>query len=227
MTFSVRETLKAAWGRFASAPLIFVGISMLILIANLVVSGLQYLIESLGLFVGGGEGVIATLMLVIAAAVGIGLSFLISICKTAFYLRAHDSVEGVTLRSLWHPQPYWKFVGTSLLMGIAIFLGLILLIIPGIILGIIFGFALYLVVEEHLSPVEALKESARLTKGNRWKMFLLGVAIVGINILGLLALVVGLLVTLPVSTLAVVHAYRTLKNAQLPAVVDAPQEVTA
>jgi uncharacterized membrane protein len=51
-----------------------------------------------------------------------------------------------------------------------------------------------------------------LTKGNRWKLFQLSLALLLLNILGLLALLVGLFVTIPVSFIAMVHAYRALKG---------------
>ena len=100
----------------------------------------------------------------------------------------------------------------SVLVGAATIVGLILLIVPGIIIGIMFGFAAYIVIDKEAPPVEALRESLALTKGNRWKLFLLGLALVGINIIGACLLLVGLLVSLPVSTFAVVHAYRVLSG---------------
>jgi uncharacterized membrane protein len=36
--------------------------------------------------------------------------------------------------------------------------------------------------------------------------------LIGLNLLGLLALVVGVLVTIPISWLALTHAYRTLQS---------------
>lgn len=213
---SVNACVSYGWHTFKSSPLIFIGVSVIILVANLIVRLIQGGVEFLGAQAFGREAIV---VLVLSTLVGIALSFLINLCKTAFYLRAHDTTDGLSLRALWHPYPYLKYVGTSVLLGIIVLLGLILLIIPGIILGIIFGFALYLTVEEHLSPMEALKESARLTKGNRVRLFLLGLALLALNLLGLLLLIVGLFVTLPVSTLAVVHAYRTLRNQQLPIVV--------
>jgi uncharacterized membrane protein len=84
------------------------------------------------------------------------------------------------------------------------------LIVPGIIIAMGLAFVPYLVVERGLGPVEALKESWRLTKGHKMQIFLLVLALVGINILGLMALVVGVFVTFPLTLLAFAHAYRTL-----------------
>lgn len=216
---SVQECLSHGWQTFKSSPLIFLGVSLLILVANILVSGLQFIIEFAGGQVAGNSMVASTITVLISTVIGIGLSFAISLCQTVFYLRAHESTKDIALTSVWRPEVFWKFVGTSMILGIILLVGFLLLIVPGIILSIIFGFALYAVVEERLTPMEALKASARLTKGHRWQIFGLMAAIVGINILGLIALIVGLLVTIPVSTLAMVHAYRTLKDWQLPAVV--------
>jgi uncharacterized membrane protein len=57
-----------------------------------------------------------------------------------------------------------------------------------------------------------LKESWRITNGNKWQLFLFGLVLIGLNLVGLLALVVGLLVTAPITWLAATHAYRTLAS---------------
>jgi hypothetical protein len=58
---------------------------------------------------------------------------------------------------------------------------------------------------------ESLKASARFTEGTKWKLLGFGVVLALINLLGLLALVVGLLVTVPLSTAAAAKVYLTLK----------------
>lgn len=215
---SIKECLSQGWQTFRSSPLIFLGVSLLVLVSNILVSGLQFLIEFAGGQVSGNSMVASTITVLISTVIGIGLSFVISLCQTVFYLRAHETTDGISIASVWRPEVFWKFVGTSMILGIVFLIGFLLLIVPGIILSIIFGFALYVVIEEKLTPIEAMKVSARLTKGHRWQIFGLMAAIVGINILGLIALIVGLLVTIPVSALAMVHAYRTLKDRQLPAI---------
>ncbi|MDB5244983.1 MAG: hypothetical protein JWN90_88 [Parcubacteria group bacterium] len=204
---SVKECLSFGWSAFKIRPWLFVQVSAIVVLANLVISGIQSVLQVGGSYVLGPN---SDVVMVAAAVVGMGLSFLVSMGKTAFYLGAHDSVEGSSLRALWHPYPYVKFVGTSLLLGLVVLVGFILVIVPGIIFGVMFGFSLYLVIEEDLNPIEAFKKSALLTKGNRMPLFLLGLALIGINLIGLIVFLVGLLVTLPVSALAVVHAYRTL-----------------
>jgi uncharacterized membrane protein len=76
-----------------------------------------------------------------------------------------------------------------------------------------FMFATYLVIDKNMAPMDALKESRRMTYGHKWNLFLFGLGLIGINILGFLALIIGLLVSLPVTMLAMAHAYRTLASA--------------
>ena len=59
--------------------------------------------------------------------------------------------------------------------------------------------------------VESLRKSKKLTHGVKPHLALFALAIVALNILGFLALVVGLLVTVPISMLAFAHVYLKLK----------------
>lgn len=95
----------------------------------------------------------------------------------------------------------------SLMVGI----GLILLIVPGVILFIVFAFYGFHIVDTgEKNPIEALRRSAELTRGHRWHLFLFGLVLIGINILGLLVLIVGVLISSGISLLAVAHVYRRL-----------------
>lgn len=146
----------------------------------------------------------------IASLVSIVLSIFASLGATTFALRAHDDVAGVQLGDLWNPQPFWRFCGAEVLLFLVVLIGLFLFVVPGVILGLGLGFAPYLVIDRAKGVIESLKESWHLTYGHKWQLFLLALAILGINILGALALLVGLLVSVPVSWLAFTHAYRKL-----------------
>ena len=206
---SVTGALSYGWKTFRARPWFFVQAGILLLLVNLGISLVQSVFEAGAEL---GDGVVVAVIGLASAVFGMAVSFLVSMGETAFFLKAHDRVESASLKDLWHPQPFWKFVGASVLAGIAILLGLILLIVPGIILGILFMFVGYLVIDRGVGPVDALKQSWALTKGSRWKLFLLSLALLGINILGILALLVGLLVSVPVSFLATTHAYRVLSG---------------
>jgi uncharacterized membrane protein len=147
---------------------------------------------------------------VIASLASIVLSIFTTLGATTFALRAHDDIMSVKLADLWNPQPFWRFLGAELLTALIIFVGFLLLIVPGIIASVGLGFAPYFVIDRGTGPTDSLKQSWDITKGYKWQLFLFGLALIGLNLLGLIALVVGLLVTIPVTWLAITHAYRTL-----------------
>lgn len=96
------------------------------------------------------------------------------------------------------------------LLGFAI--GFLLLVVPGLIFGTIYGFFPFLMVEKNLKPIDAFNESARLTKGSRLQLFGFYLLILCFNALGALALLIGLLFTVPISMLAMAFVYRRFKS---------------
>lgn len=118
------------------------------------------------------------------------------------------------LSELFSQYPlFFKYLGASLLYGLVAVVGFVLLIVPGIIWMIKFQFFGYLMVDKGLGPIEALRQSAKITRGQKWNLFLFGLLIGLINILGFFALVLGLLITIPTTLLAVAFVYRKLLSA--------------
>ena len=76
-------------------------------------------------------------------------------------------------------------------------IGFIIVSVPMILLGIMFSQAVILVVDRGMGSVEALRQSIRITRGNRWALFLLGLVLTFIGFLGALACGVGLFFVMP------------------------------
>jgi hypothetical protein len=203
MDFSAGSAIRFGWETFKKRPWFFIGSVILIVIAYLVVGGITNAIDAA---LGGGPeeptGVGSIVSMILGTFIGMGI--------TAFSLAAHDSPETVGYGALWHPQPFWRYFAASILVSLAVVIGMLLLIIPGIILGLMFMFATYIVIDRGVGPIEAVKESSRITKGYKWSLFGFSLLLLLLNLLGLLALGVGLLVTVPVTWLAVANAYRVL-----------------
>jgi uncharacterized membrane protein len=104
----------------------------------------------------------------------------------------------------------WLYFLASLLMGLTILGGLILLVIPGIFLMVRLSFVRFPVIEG-AGPIEAIKRSWALTRGHWWHLAGFLLVLLGINVVGAILLLVGLLVSVPVSMLAMAHVYLKLK----------------
>lgn len=109
-------------------------------------------------------------------------------------------------------EVFWKYAVTTILLSLLVGVGIVALIIPGIYFAVRYGLSTYLVVDKHLGPLEAMKRSAELTEGSKWRLFQLLLAVIGVNILGALALVVGLFVSVPTSIIAGAWAYNELQK---------------
>jgi len=207
---SVGDCISYGWETFKKRPWLLIGALLL----SLIIAGIP------GMFgpkpeIGPDGKLIpppVTASYVIASLASIVVSIFVAIGLITFALRAHDNIAGAQIADLWNPGPFWRFLGAHILTTIVVVLGFIAFIVPGIILGIGLGFVPYLVVERSLGPIEAMKESWRITKGHKWQLFLLLLALLGINLLGILALVIGVFVAIPVSMIAFTHAYRTLST---------------
>jgi len=100
-----------------------------------------------------------------------------------------------------------SFIILSLLIFLLVLLGLMLLILPGIYFSISYVFSPLFVWFYDKKPSEALRLSRQTVSGNFGQIFLLILILAGINLLGLMALGVGLLLTIPFSYCVVYAAF--------------------
>jgi uncharacterized membrane protein len=205
MEFSVGSAIRYGWETFKSRPWFFIGASVVIVIAYIVVGAITSGIDA-------ALGATPEEPSIVGGLVNLALSTIISMGVLAFFLDAHDNPRTADLSALWHPQQFWKFLGASILVGLAVGIGLVLLIVPGVIAAIFFMFSTLLVIDRDLGPIDAMKESMRIGLGHRWSLLGLIVLLSLIALVGVLALFVGVLVAMPVAALAFVHAYRMLSG---------------
>jgi uncharacterized membrane protein len=110
---------------------------------------------------------------------------------------------------------FFSFFGASILYGLVVAVGLILLIIPGIIWAIRFSQYGYIIIDKGIGPIQALKESWEITRGSEWNLMGFSFLSVLINLTGLICLIVGLFVSVPVTTVAAAYVYRKLSAQRL------------
>ena len=94
-----------------------------------------------------------------------------SIIYSLFKLRQTGIAPSLTDAYRWGLSRLWKVFVVSLMSGILIGLGLILLVIPGIILIMGFEVVYPLATLENESAVGVLERSWQLTRGHRWHIF--------------------------------------------------------
>jgi uncharacterized membrane protein len=102
----------------------------------------------------------------------------------------------------------------TIVSPVLIILGLVLLIIPGIFLLVCYLFASNLVVDRRLDFWPAMELSRRTVQAQWFGFFVFFLLLLLINLAGLLALGVGLLISCPVSACALAVAYAEIFGLQ-------------
>ena len=105
---------------------------------------------------------------------------------------------------------YWNAVLANLLVDIIVLVGFILLIVPGIIFACKLAFVHYLVVDQKMGVIEAVKGSWRMTNGHAWQVFLIGLLAIPIGIAGLICFVVGIVIAVMWVNLAFASLYHAI-----------------
>lgn len=90
---------------------------------------------------------------------------------------------------------YWNAVIAGLVTTIIIVIGIFMLIVPGIIFACRLAFVPYLVIDQKMEAMEALKASWAMTKGHGWTVFFMGLLAFFIIIAGLIVLIFGVLIS--------------------------------
>lgn len=87
---------------------------------------------------------------------------------------------------------YLNIILANLLKTVLVFVGFLMLIIPGIIAACRLAFVPYLVMDEKLDGVQAVERSWKLTRGKGWTIFFMGITSFFIVIAGLICLIIGI-----------------------------------
>lgn len=100
----------------------------------------------------------------------------------------------------------------SILFGIAVGIGFLLLIFPGIYLLTTYSFYMHAIVDKNKGIMESFEYSKQLTRQNKINVFVLGLLSICAGIAGALAIMVGLLWAIPTVYIAFSVAYCCLHH---------------
>jgi uncharacterized membrane protein len=151
---------------------------------------------------------------IIGSIVTVVVGYLIN---AAFVRGALYEVDGQrpSLGSFFRFTNVVNVILAGILVGVVTAVGLILFVIPGLIVGFLSWWTLQFVIDRHESAIEGFRSSFRAISSQAGRVFLLALALIGINILGAIPLGLGLLITVPVSTIASTYAYRVVSGGEV------------
>jgi len=197
--FSVGECVSYGWRAYWKnvGPLLL--ITLVIIVIDVVISAIGQAT---------GNNVVAALFSLIGWIVGLLLAF--GLIRATIAVTKGQKPE---VAMLFETEGFGPYILASILFGIAVAIGLVLCIIPGIIFAVVYHFYGYVIVENpSTGAIDSLKKAADITRGHRWELFGLFIVLILINIVGLIACLVGVLFTAGISAVAVAYAYRSLSG---------------
>ena len=199
-SFSKKEAIKLGWEMTKKNLLFLIGITF-------VMGLIQFAPDILGQYTKE-QDMLSGLIEIASYIVSIG----VTLGSIKIYLNLVDGkkVEFADLFSLFKLNLIGRYFIASVIYGIAVVLGLFLLILPGIYIAIKYLFFAYFLVDKEMGIVESFSKSGEITRDRIWNLFLFGVLITLVLLLGLIAFGVGIFVAIPVVGLATAYAYRKL-----------------
>jgi uncharacterized membrane protein len=198
-TISIRTSLKRGWTLFKSHKHALI-ISLIVLMFLQMMSGNRG-----GVFYGH-----VSLIRLLTTLIAFVAVTIVKIGWLKMTLMIEDGGKPKWTEVFAHPEHFIKFAIGSAIYAVGTGLLMILLVIPGIWFAITYCFVPVLIIDKNTGLAESFARSEEMTKGHKWKLFGFFIAATGLIILGVLMLLVGLLVAIPVVGLAFAHIYRTL-----------------
>lgn len=196
--FMISEVFSTSWKYTKSQIWVLVGLFIGYFILSLIIT----------LFGMPAQGSIVGQLIVNLISAIISCVFMLGYIKNMF--QTLDGEEPQFSAYGQQSRKIFTYLIASIIYGIAVIIGTVLLIIPGIYLAIRLQFYSAFIVEEDCGIMESLQKSWNLTNGQIMPLFLLFLAMIGIAIVGCILFFVGIFIAAPLIYMMQCYAFRKL-----------------
>jgi len=207
--FEAGRAFRDGWKGFNRNAGTLVGFTVLAAVVLGLLQALQYGLGAAGINNPDSLGGITVLLF--------GIALLQAIVGLVFSIALLDGgLQSVRGRTLAFSELFGKvaevpnLIGLQLFGGLAVLLGLLAFLVPGIYLAVAYVFAGMALVDRPQSFVDALNSSRRLVTPHWFDVTLFLLAVCGVVVLGYLACLVGGVVSVPVGFCMVAAGYQQL-----------------
>lgn len=211
--FTISDAVGYGWDAMKNNMGYLVLVVLIAWVAGGIPSGLQSLASNGRLFW------LSTILGLISLAVSVFIG--IAFTRIGLKLTAGEQCD---YEDLYNGYPlFWNYLAGTILYGLIVLGGLILLIVPGIYWGIKYAFYGYFIVDQEMGPIEALRQSGKITYGDKWYLLGFWIVMFGVWLIGVILCGVGLLFAIPIILVATAYVFRKLASS-VPASSSAPSD---
>lgn len=184
-----KESLKGNFGAAIITSLVILVLALIPTIADTIL---------------GNDSILASIITIIIEV----LTVFLSVGLAKFYMDVAIKGKGEIKTLFWGTHLYLKAFLLSFLIGIAIILGTILFIIPGIVIALMYSQVFYLMIDNpDMGVLECLQKSRDIMKGHKWEYFVFELSFLGWYLLIPITLGLGYLYVFPYTNTASVNYY--------------------
>lgn len=199
--FSVKEAIGFGWGEFKAQWKILVPVWVTVIVVNLGLSAWQ---ENINQALWWAVSLVALLSAAFSLVATLGTT------KISLLIARGERANYMEVFAQW--RLVLKYLAAQIVVGLITLVGFILLIIPGVIFATRLQFVVYALVDKNMGVLEAVRYSWKITSGQVWRLMVFGFAVTLVILLGLLALGIGVVVAVGVTTVASAHVYDQLSK---------------
>ncbi|WP_241387296.1 hypothetical protein [Rhodococcus sp. CH91] len=202
---TVGDAISYGWSKFRGNPGVWIVFMLIAFLVQGLISGI------FNGFDGGIDITTETTDFTLLNFVGSIVSAIVGyLIQAAFVRGALSEVDGQrpAFGTFLQVGPIGAVIVAGLLVAIGTSIGFVLCILPGLAFAFFTWWTMQFVIDRNQDAITAIKSSINAVRSNAGTLFLLALALLGINIAGTLLCLVGLLVSVPVSIIAVTYAYR-------------------
>ncbi len=212
-TFSIREAFSYGWNMLTKNFWLLVEVFIFVF-------GLSFLFSTLSQYLTK-QGLPWTAALIDIVGTLIQVFFIIGATRIALKL---DREEPTSIKELFifKGNRMGTYLWTTILYMLIVGVGFILVIIPGFVWALKYQFYSWLVIDKNMSAKEALKTSALLTYGNKWKLLLFWIVSMLVYLVGFILLGIGSIPAGAIIFMATVFVYKKLLKKLDQASVETP-----
>lgn len=153
-------------------------------------------------------------IILFAAAIRIFLGYPLEVGGRRYFIRSAQNVDNRRcFRYAFDGRNYLGIIAAMLLKGVFNFLWFLLFIIPGIVKAYSYSMVPYILADNpNIGARKAIRLSNQMTYGHKFDMFVLDLSFLGWYLLGLLALVIGMLFVRPYEDATKAELYLVLRQ---------------
>lgn len=201
----VGAAIGYGWKKFQQYPLQFILLVLGVFVINLVWNLLSGIIRP------NVDGFLGSMLAIGFFGIGLAISFVV---EAGIWRAALGVTKGEepAFSQFTESDNFVPFALTAIVVGLVAAVGFVLCFLPGIAWLIFTAYAPIVALEKGVGPGEAITTSINYVKSNLGTIFLLLLVAWLLGFVGIILCCVGLLVTYPISRIAIAYSYRALNN---------------